>query len=138
MAKSDWKKQAEESAIPEINTIEPLVKFETNDGDGILTINQLIDEKVALDEQKKVAEERLKWLGEQLTLALATSGVEKVRIRDGMVLKIGYGKSPSKIEPTLLLQNGVTVEQIQASTVQGKAYSFAQIVKPKASAEKEG
>lgn len=129
------KPKLEENIVP-FESVEGFKEFVSEPNPGIegnptMTVAQLVENKRILDKVKKETEERLSWVGGQLLLAMATSGVEKAKLEDGAILKVGYGRSASKIEPTLLLAQGVTVDQIQAATIEGTPYSYAQILKPK-------
>jgi len=149
----DYKKMAEDLSIPMADTLPALQEFEAVDDipteiiewlgnnahsvvqTGPVTFEMLVAVKKAADELEKMGKIAKDWAGEQLLLALAMSEHEKVRLdAEGTVLKVGYGRSGSKIDATKLLAQGVTVEQIQNATVEGNPYSFAQIVP----AKKEG
>ncbi len=137
--KAKWQKEAEEAAIPAFEAVEGFREFISDPDPFIedggqpitLTVEELVGKKRTLDMVKKETEERLQWVGGQLMIAMAAAEVEKVKLQDGATLKIGYGRSADKIEPTKLLEQGVTVEQIKAATVEGKPYSYAQILQPK-------
>lgn len=135
MGKTELEKMAAQASMPQDTQIKALMKFVAiREVDGELQewgYKELLDAKIHLDEATKTMEEQKKWVSDQLKSALELVGKEAVKIRDGMVLKIGRGATASKIEPTKLLEQGVTVEQIQAATVPGKPYTFAQIERPK-------
>lgn len=63
---------------------------------------------------------------------LTASDVEAVLWRDGYVVKIGKGRSADTISATKLVEQGVSLDIIAAATVEGKPYTYAQIVAPKA------
>jgi len=133
MAKN-FKDAARDANTPAADTIEFLRDFESLErnpnSDQTMTFTQLVEKKQELDAMEKLVEREKKWVGDQLLLALGCSGEERVKVLDGnYVLKVGNGRSASKIEPTKLLEQGVTVEQIQQATTEGKPYSFAQIIK---------
>lgn len=92
---------------------------------------RLVDEKIDLDRQKKIIEDRLKQIGPELEATLMAEGVERVAYRDGITVKIGKGRAPSKIVAAKLLEQGVAADIIAAATVDGAEYTFAQVVIPK-------
>lgn len=92
----------------------------------------MCDRKILLDAQKKATEEELKALSSDIESLLTAEGVEKVLYRDGYQVKIGRGKSPDKLSATRLVEQGVSLDVIANATEEGKPYTFAQIVAPKA------
>lgn len=127
--KPKWQKEAEDAAIPMAADIPILQEFESVDDHWPGDFATLASRKRFLDVIIKTYEEEKKAIGEQLLLALAMAEVDRVKLdTDGTILKVGHGRSASKIEPTKLLEQGVTVEQIKAATVEGVPYDFAQIV----------
>lgn len=92
----------------------------------------IVDEKIALDAQKKIIEDRLKAIGPDIEAYLTAESVDKVLYEGGFQVKIGRGRGADKIEATKLVEQGVPIDVIAAATVEGKPYTFAQVVPPKA------
>jgi hypothetical protein len=144
--KEDWEKAAELAKIPMADDLDVLNEFESTEAvpeefielvfgrstvvnSAVATFSQLVEIKRIADSMEKIAKTAKDWAGDQLLLALAMSEHDRVRLdAAGTLLKVGNGRSASKIEPTKLLEQGVSVDQIKAATVEGKPYSFAQIV----------
>ena len=134
MATKDWKKQAADANVPEADKIEVLRDFEALEANPVtgeeMTFAQLVSRKHEIDKLEKDIASEKKWIGEQLLFALGMAEQERVKVLGGhWVLKVGYGRTASKIEPTKLVELGVSVEDIQAATKEGTPYSFAQIIK---------
>jgi hypothetical protein len=79
-----------------------------------------------------VDENRKKALSKDLEAYLTSAEAPKVELWAGLKLKIGNGRSASTISATKLLELGVPLETIQAATVEGTPYTYAQIERPKA------
>jgi hypothetical protein len=143
--KEDWEKAAELAAIPLADTLDILKEFEAIEAPpaellawldlqygtnvSVSSFRELVEIKKHADQLEKMAKLAKDWAGDQLLLALAMSEHDRVRLdAEGTLLKVGNGRSASKIEPTKLLEQGVSVDQIKAATVEGKPYSFCQIV----------
>lgn len=72
------------------------------------------------------AEAEIKQLDETIGAALTAVGVKSVEWKGRQVTQAD-GRSASRIIPAKLLENGVTAEQIEASTEPGKPYTYIQI-----------
>lgn len=130
-AKPKWQADAEKANIPMAADISTLQEFESVDETYPGTFLELVERKKYLDITIKEYKEENKAISDQLLMALAMTELDKVKLdMDGTILKIGNGRSPSRIIPTKLLEQGVTVDQIKAATVDGSPYSFAQIMLP--------
>lgn len=132
-ARAKWQKAAEDANILAADSLEVLVEFVSPEDHPIVgvayTFAELVARKAKLDVELKRGEIEKKWIGDQLLLALAMAEQDRVRLDEqGTILKVGHGASASSISATKLLEQGVTVEQIQAATQPGTPYSFAQIV----------
>ena len=97
------------------------------------TFDQLVMRKDALDQIKKHAESELRVVADALLLMMNAREQKKVGLWDGMTFEVREGRSASKLEPTILLEQGVALEVIQAATVEGTPYQYVQINRPKVS-----
>jgi hypothetical protein len=106
------------------------------EGEGLETVDYnfeaTLHRRILLDQEKKRVEAELKEINEALLVEMLAADKKKVRLWDGMTFEVRSGRSPSKIEATMLLEMGVALETIQAATVEGREYQFVQVNKPKA------
>lgn len=135
MTKQQLEKAQTELGVKGWEEVDALLEAEVvfTMGDKTLTLpfNEAVSMKNELDRHKKQIESELKELGENLKLAMLGAEQQKVRLWDGMTFEVREGRSPSKLEPTKLLEQGVSIEQIQAATVDGTPYQYVLINRPK-------
>lgn len=111
--------------------IPPITQFEMMSDPDFLGKLKL---KRKLDMAKHYCEAQLKLINPEIEIGLIASDVKGVRW-DGCLLKQGNGRSPDRISATRLVELGVPIDTIAAATVEGKTFTFPQIVPPKDAAK---
>lgn len=136
MAKSKLKQaldKAQVEVLPKLADVDELAEFQWELGaNQTITSMGLVEKWAELKAREKQVEEDIKFYKPLLMAIVEMSGHEKLDVGKGRTLKIGRGSTPATINPTKLLEQGVTVEQIQAATEEGTPYTYPQIVMPKA------
>lgn len=94
-------------------------------------VRKVITEAETITRRMKADEARLKELKPDVEAFLNASGVDKVGLWDGIVLKVGNGKTGSKLSTQKLVEKGVSIDLIAECTEEGSSYTFAQFVYPK-------
>jgi hypothetical protein len=141
MASANWKNKLEAAATVKWEDVAELAEakrevairtsVDADPEDAEMNLQDMVVRRTALDTIKKWAEEELKTMNEELLLLMNEADQDKVRLWDGMRLERRASTTASKIEPTKLLEVGVTLDQIQSATVQGRPYQYVMITKEK-------
>jgi hypothetical protein len=137
-SKSALEKAAEELALQSWDEVEALAESKvtiTGAGSGVETVELDFADAISLREELKSRIDtdtlKLKEINDNLLVAALGAEVQKVKLWAGMTFEVRSGRSASKIVATRLLEQGVSLDQIQSATVEGSAYQYVQVNKPK-------
>lgn len=123
--------------VREWNEHKELVSFRYKPGQGTpMTFFDLCNQMEKLDTEIKFRESKLAEIKEQIDVALAVAGTEKVEWEGRPVQRITK-RAASRVDAQLLLQHSVDPKVILACTVPGAEYSYIQMGKAKKSSTEE-
>ena len=131
MTSKQLEKAAAEMNLPAWDSVADLAEAQMETNNGTYYFPDAIERRDVLKTEIEQMTAELKEINDQLLVAARASEITKVTLWAGMTFEIRNGRSASKLQPTKLLEQGVTIEQIQAATEEGTPYQYVQVNKPK-------
>ena len=131
MTSKQLEKAAAEMNLPAWDSVTDLAEAQITVNDVVYDFADIIDVRDSLKAEIDRQTAELKEINDQLLVVARAAGIQKVKLWGSMTFELRNGRSASKLVATKLLEQGVTIDQIQAATEEGAAYQYVQVNKPK-------